>query len=337
MDALRRSPARLDGSDGNRAQRACRGTDRACADLLVVVVGGYDRYHARCCRCVQRAHDDIAARLDLGLAAREVDDIHPVSDCGFDSRDDSRRVRIRTHTRVGLDEDLVIPDVRARGDAGDDQSGTYDRLRVSGGDAGDVRAVGVIIPVERELSARLHRAGRRKRAGDDHLGRRELLLALRETGRHRVARRVEERMARVDPGVEDADLHALAGGRERGSPERRSTDLAGAAIELRRVRSRLVHVADSGNLPEGVDLCARQSDREAVYDEPVTPVDARVRKPRRELGPKCLLLGVDRGASSWRFCQRRRCERDDDLRLIAGVVGSCRRSRKRERDEDGDR
>ena len=46
---------------------------------------------------------------------------------------------------------------------------------------------------------------------------------------------------------------------------------------------------------------------------------------------------VDRGPSSRRFCERRRRERDHDLRLLGGADEPCRRSRKRERDEDGSR
>ena len=42
-------------------------------------------------------------------------------------------------------------------------------------------------------------------------------------------------MARVDPAVDDPDLHALTGRVQRGPPERRSADLLWRAVELRAV------------------------------------------------------------------------------------------------------
>ena len=51
----------------------------------VEVVAGRDRGHdARRGRAVDRLDDDVAARLDLGLAEREVDHVHPVGDGGLD-------------------------------------------------------------------------------------------------------------------------------------------------------------------------------------------------------------------------------------------------------------
>src|SRR5207302_555318 len=69
------------------------------------------------------------------------------------------------------------------------------RPLVARGDAGDVRPVERLLPVERELASRA-RAGAGKGAGDDHLRRREGGVALREAGRVRVAGRAVSTRAR---------------------------------------------------------------------------------------------------------------------------------------------
>ena len=54
--------------------------------------------------------------LDLRLADREVEDVHPVLDCGFDRGDDLGRP-VRAQARVRPDQGPVVADVRARRDA----------------------------------------------------------------------------------------------------------------------------------------------------------------------------------------------------------------------------
>ena len=61
------------------------------AKLLVVVAGGDDGHDTGRGGSVERAGDDVAARVDLGLAEREVDHVHPVPDRGLDARRRSRR------------------------------------------------------------------------------------------------------------------------------------------------------------------------------------------------------------------------------------------------------
>ena len=210
----------------DRALRVAGRRHRACAEVVVVVPGGDDGDDACRGSRVERARDDVAARLDLGLAAREVDDVHPVGDGRLDRGDDRRRVRVRAEPRVGLDEHLVVAEVRARRDAGDAAPA---RCGVS---AFPAAIPATCVPwlesssLERERAlGDVARAFGANDARDDHLRRREPLLPLRESRRHRVSGRIEERVARVDPRVDDPDLHALTRRVERlrpRAPARRS-------------------------------------------------------------------------------------------------------------------
>ena len=61
------------------AARCIRGrADRPVAELVEVVARRDHRYDACLRGRVDRVHDDVARRLDLGLAEREVDHVHPV-------------------------------------------------------------------------------------------------------------------------------------------------------------------------------------------------------------------------------------------------------------------
>ena len=54
-------------------------------------------------RAVDRLDDDVAARLDLGLAEREVDHVHPVGHGGLDSLGDLGAVAVEPDTgTVGI-------------------------------------------------------------------------------------------------------------------------------------------------------------------------------------------------------------------------------------------
>ena len=74
-------------------------------------------------RSIERERDDVSARLDLGLADREVEDVHPVPHRGLDRGDDLGRIPVRAQAGVRSDERLVVADVRARRDARDDAAG----------------------------------------------------------------------------------------------------------------------------------------------------------------------------------------------------------------------
>ena len=81
-------PVDLDGAHGDRALGVGRRGHRAGAEVAIVVAGR-DHGHDTCGRsCVERERDDVAARLDLRLTAREVDDVHAVGDGGLDRGDD---------------------------------------------------------------------------------------------------------------------------------------------------------------------------------------------------------------------------------------------------------
>ncbi len=211
--------ADLDGSDRDRRLGVRRRRHRAGAEVVVVVSGCDHGHDARCGRRVQGERDDVAARLDLRLPAREVDDVHPVGDGRLDRCHDRRRVGVRAEPGVGLDEDLVVAEVCARRDARD-ASLAGRRVCVAGRDPGDVRPVARVVLAERELRARGEFAPLfgANDACDDHLRRREPVLALGEAGRHRVAGRVEERVLGVDARVDDPDLDSLSRGVERLRP-----------------------------------------------------------------------------------------------------------------------
>ncbi len=77
--------------------RGARRSDRAAAGVGVVVAGRDHGHDSRVGRVVDRLHDDVARRLDLRLAEREVDHVHAVLhgllDAGGDLRASCRRAR----------------------------------------------------------------------------------------------------------------------------------------------------------------------------------------------------------------------------------------------------
>ena len=85
-----------------------------------VVAGRDDRHDAGAGGGAERLDDDVARRLDLGLAERHVDHVHPVRDGRLDRGDELGRVAVQADVRVGRDRQrLVVAEVRARRDAGD--------------------------------------------------------------------------------------------------------------------------------------------------------------------------------------------------------------------------
>ena len=123
---------------------------RAAAELVEVVPGRDDRDDAGRGGGVERERDEVARRLDLGLADREVDHVHAVGDRGLDRGDDLGRVAVEADVRVGRDaERLVVADVGARSDARDLDAAGCGGAGVAGGDAGDVGRVPGLDRVER--------------------------------------------------------------------------------------------------------------------------------------------------------------------------------------------
>ena len=132
---------RRDGADRDRVRRRAGRADRPAAEVAEVVAGRDDGDHAGAGRCGECLHDDVARRLDLGLAERHVDHVHAVGDGRLDRSRELRRVAVEAHVGVGGDRQrLVVAEVRARRDAGDACS-LGERVVVSGGDARDVGAV----------------------------------------------------------------------------------------------------------------------------------------------------------------------------------------------------
>ena len=321
----RRAAADLHGADGDRSLGVGGRRDGACAEVVVVVSRGDHRDHAGCGCGVERARHDVAAGLDLRLAAREVDHVHPVGDGGLDRGHDRRRVRVGAQPGVRLDEHLVVPEVCARRDARNPPAASRRRVRISGGDTCDVRAVARVVVRERDARARRGRALRREDPRDDHLRRREALLALRKSGRHRVASRVEEGMAGVDPRVDDPDLHALPRSVEPLAPEGWRADLLRCRRQLRRIAAGGENVANTRNGAQPWELGARKGEREAVRDEPVAPADLGGRESGSQLLPEHPLLACDRRMAARCPRERRRLEQHDDLRALHGHRRSIRR------------
>ena len=161
---------------------------------------------------VDRRDDDVAARLDLGLAEREVDHVHPVGDGGLDAGRRSPGELPSSPTPGGRDrQHLVVAEVRLRRDAGDAAAAAgRGRSVVAGGDPGDVGRVLGLLGVERLVAFRQLRRRGRERARDDHLLGRERRVAPSGSPAACEAARVEERVGLVDAVVEDPDLDPVA-------------------------------------------------------------------------------------------------------------------------------
>ena len=320
----RRAAGDLHGADRDRSFRVGRRRDGARAEIVVVVSGGDHRHYAGCGCGIERSCHDVAAGLDLRLAAREVDHVHPVRDGGLDGGHDRGRVRVGAQPGARLDEHLVVPEVRTWRDARDPSASSRRSVGVPRRDPRDVRAVAGVVVRERDARARGSRALRREDPCDDHLRGREPLLALRKARRHRVAGRVEEGMADVDPRVDDPDLHPLACGVERLAPESGRADLLRCRRQLRRVAAGGENVANTRKGAQSCELGAREGQREPVGDEPVAPADLGGRESLGQLLPEHPLLACDRRVAAWCPCEWRRLEQHHDLGAVHGQRRSTR-------------
>ena len=169
--------------------------------------------------------------------------------------------------------------------------------------------------------ARGGRALRREDPRDDHLRRREALLALRKSGRHRVAGRVEEGVTGVDPRVDDPDLHTLPRSVERPGPtgraprsaavsrtvaarscrrgERREHREGCAVVEGRswggraRSRSRRAGSASRSRRPGAGQPTPAGTPAARPRSPPGSPVPAPAAATRAARRPPCCSTGID--------------------------------------------
>ena len=105
----------------DRIGRRRRRARRAEPEEVPVVAGGDDRHDAGANDVRHRRNENVGARVRLRASAREVDDVHPVTDRGLERSDDLRAVRraAPAQWRGGRDvEHAVVPDLRARRDPG---------------------------------------------------------------------------------------------------------------------------------------------------------------------------------------------------------------------------
>ena len=267
---------------GSRPGRACG----AEAEVLAVVAGGDHRDDACERGVVDRLVHRVVRRVGLRPAAGEVDHVHAVGDRRLEGVDDLRRVGLVTERRRD-GEHAVVADPGLRRDAREVRhlwmvvAGRRGRVLVTCGDPRDMRPVR-LRRVERLVARSVpDRAGEHLR--DDHLRRRDLDVALREARRVREAVRVEKRARRIDAGVDDGDLDALAFLSGRGF-EIGGVDDARAPVHRLGVREARV---DLGDRPDAEQLGQRACGKlhgEAVDQDREMLLDLRLRDRRPHLG-----------------------------------------------------
>ena len=172
-----------DRGDRDRVGGAARRRDRAEPALVALVARGDDRRHPGARRSCDRLLDEVVAGPGLGLAERQVQDVHPVTHGAVDRARDLRRVAVEPERGRRRGQDAVAAQIRVGGDArqvGDPDAVDHRRdPRVAGGDAGDMGAVLGSDRIEGRVLPRTA-IGRCERAGDDHLAVDAVLQPLRE-------------------------------------------------------------------------------------------------------------------------------------------------------------
>ena len=278
--------------DGDRVGRVRRRADRAVAEL-VEVVPRRDHRHDAGLRGARRSRGRRGrGRLDLGLAEREVDHVHPVGDRRLDRGGDLGRVAVEPEARRRDRQRLVVAEVRARRDAREEDAprprcrGRPRRCRRRGSRGTSRCCSG------RRASPRTSTCGRRRR---ERALRRSpsascsVREALREAGRIREAGRREVGVAGLDPVVDDRRSSSRCPGSRASAPRacrRRSSAARGCerSGEMRERRRRASGrstfgqtLATPGTCASAANLGARHDDREAVGDEAVAPADLSAR------------------------------------------------------------
>jgi hypothetical protein len=151
-------------------------------------------------------------------------------------------------------------------------------------------------------------------------------------------------MGLIDPVVDDADLHSLAGGGERRPPDGRCTDQLRRAVEVDVIGDARPDAIDARNVREAVEPAAWNHNGEPVQDDPVVPANVGTRNRGAdsacdrelvdaqpvEVGAACRRVGEQalwpreggvgkRAAreSRERLGQRRLLQRHDDLNGIS--------------------
>ena len=226
----------VDGGDGDRVRRVAGRADRAAAELLEVVAGR-DRPARR--RPRRRASiacdDDVARRLDLRLAEREVDHVHavarppPRSPATISGELPSRPKLARSGSSAPCSCRCTRAARRRRATAAGRRSRSCRRRRRRS----RRRASRARTAAGRRAASRTATsspAGANARATIT-FARRVGGAALREAGRHRVAGRVEERVRLVDAVVDDPDLDPVRPRWRGRAPELRRADQLGLAVE----------------------------------------------------------------------------------------------------------
>ena len=208
----------------------------------------------------------------------------------------SADVAVEAEAGGGDGQRLVVAEVGGRRDAGEREHAVRSVV-VAGCDPGDVRCVEGPVErrVERSRRVPIRRLGRSEGLLHDHLRRRGLRLAFRESCGIRQPLWIEERMIRVDAVVDHPDLHAVPCGRERRPPELVGADHLRPLVEQLASRDRgaanrervVGHVGpdlgDPGNVRQELDVRGRHDEREAVGDDPVAPAHPGRRDRRNDV------------------------------------------------------
>ena len=246
----------------------------AVAELVEVVAGRDHRHDAGGSRALDRLHDEIARRLDLRLAEREVDHVHAVGDGRLDRSSDLGAVAVEPEAGGRDGQGLVVAEVRVRRDAGE-QGGPAPARRARRRRSRRHASRGTNWSGRTALAAYFH-------VGDGGVNVRctitfgvaSCVWPFGNPGGYWKPLGLKYGMVGLDTVVDDPDLHPVAGRLEVRAPELVGADLLRAELHRERVVANVrPDLRDARNVCELRDLRAREDDGEAVRDEPVAPAD----------------------------------------------------------------